>query len=181
MERDLKGFAGNAEGTDILPATFDVFVTDGFTGNVVLKTIEGTAHVLFSQIKSTLSSSTTGKLAGLLVKSRLRELKGRMSAEATGGAPLLGLKGACIIGHGSSSPRAIANGIKVAAQAIREDISAAIEEEVSRLAAAADEVSRLAAAAGEGPHPANAADEASRPEVSVNEASHPTSTEKNRT
>ena len=87
-------FAGNCEGGDILEARFDVVVTDGFTGNVCLKTIEGTASVLFKAVKGALVSSPVAKLGALAVKGGLTELKGRLSAETYGGAPHLGVKGA---------------------------------------------------------------------------------------
>ena len=86
-------FAGNCEGGDILEARFDVVVTDGFTGNVCLKTIEGTASVLFKAVKGALVSSPVAKLGALAVKGGLTELKGRLSAETYGGAPLLGVEG----------------------------------------------------------------------------------------
>ncbi|MDR3053258.1 MAG: phosphate acyltransferase PlsX [Coriobacteriales bacterium] len=131
LQAELEGFAGNAEGTDILAARFDIIVTDGFTGNVTLKTIEGTAGMLFAAIKQVLGASFKGKLAGALVQSDLRALAKSVSAEQTGGAPLLGLKGVCIIGHGSSSALAIANGIAVAARAVRQDITGDIAQKLS--------------------------------------------------
>ena len=94
-------------------------MTDGFTGNVCLKTIEGTASVLFKAVKGALVSSPVAKLGALAVKGGLTELKGRLSAETYGGAPLLGVKGACIIGHGSSSPTAVKNGIHTTAKIAR--------------------------------------------------------------
>jgi glycerol-3-phosphate acyltransferase PlsX len=130
MKVGLNGFAGNAEGTDIFAGRFDVIVTDGFTGNVVLKTLEGTAEALFGQVKAVLTSSVKGKVAAALVQKDLGALKGTMSADTTGGAPLLGLRSACIIGHGSSNEKAIANGIHVAARAHRTGLAATIAHEV---------------------------------------------------
>ncbi|HIR01833.1 MAG TPA: phosphate acyltransferase PlsX [Candidatus Aveggerthella stercoripullorum] len=125
-------FAGNCEGGDILEARFDVVVTDGFTGNVCLKTIEGTASVLFKAVKGALVSSPVAKLGALAVKGGLTELKGRLSAETYGGAPLLGVKGACIIGHGSSSPTAVKNGIHTTAKIARGRVPELIAQAVVR-------------------------------------------------
>jgi glycerol-3-phosphate acyltransferase PlsX len=131
MKKKVVGFCGNAEGTDILTGRFDVIVTDGFTGNVTLKTIEGTASILFDQLKQTLTASAPRKLAALPLMSELRKLKKSLSADEVGGAPLLGLKGGCVIGHGSSNARAIANGIAQTARCVRERVPEIIVEAVS--------------------------------------------------
>jgi glycerol-3-phosphate acyltransferase PlsX len=130
MEKKVEGFCGNAEGNDILAGHFDVIVTDGFTGNVTLKTIEGTADVLFGQLKQVLTATTARKLAASVIMPGLRELKKSLSAEEVGGAPLLGLKGSCVIGHGSSNARAIANGIAQTARCVRERVPEIIVEAV---------------------------------------------------
>ncbi|MCL1847456.1 MAG: phosphate acyltransferase PlsX [Coriobacteriia bacterium] len=131
LKEQAPGFCGNAEGTDILQGRFDVVVTDGFTGNVALKTIEGTAAVLFDQLKLVLTASLPRKLAAGVIMPGLKELKKSLSADEVGGAPLLGLKGSCIIGHGSSNARAVANGIAVTAQCIRERLPELISETVA--------------------------------------------------
>ncbi len=130
LSERLPNFAGNCEGGDILEARFDVVVTDGFTGNVALKTIEGTASVLFKAVKGALVSSPVAKIGALAVKGGLMELKGRLSAETYGGAPLLGVKGACIIGHGSSSPTAVKNGIHTAAKIARGHVPELVSQAV---------------------------------------------------
>jgi glycerol-3-phosphate acyltransferase PlsX len=130
MQKKVEGFCGNAEGDDILTGNFDVIVTDGFTGNVTLKTIEGTASVLFGQLKQVLTATTARKLAASVIMPGLRELKKSLSAEEVGGAPLLGLKGSCVIGHGSSNARAIANGIAQTARCVRERVPEVIAEAV---------------------------------------------------
>ena len=130
MKESLIGFCGNAEGNDILDGRFDVIVTDGFTGNVALKTIEGAASVLFDQLKSVLTASLARKVAASVIMSGLRELKKSLSADEVGGAPLLGLKGSCIIGHGSSNAKAIANGIAVTARCVRQRVPETIAEAV---------------------------------------------------
>ena len=131
MRQKLPGFVGNAEGGDILNGGFDVIVTDGFTGNVTLKTIEGTAALLFDQLKAVLTASLPRKLAASVIMPGLRQLKKSISADEIGGAPLLGIKGSCIIGHGSSNAKAVANGIAVAARCAREDLPGIIAEAVS--------------------------------------------------
>ena len=116
-----------------------MFVTDGFTGNVALKTIEGTAGVLLKTIKGILGSSLKTKIGALCIKDGLMELKGTVSADTYGGAPLLGVKGACIVGHGSSNPTAIKNGILTSARIVREDVVGMISQAVSAQADKAGE------------------------------------------
>lgn len=131
MKKQVPGFAGNAEGRDILTGDFDVVVCDGFTGNVTLKTIEGTSSVLFKLVKGAMLSSTKAKLGALALKGSLYELKERMSADTYGGAPLLGCKGAVVVGHGSSSAKAIENGVLATARAAREGVSEIIAQTFS--------------------------------------------------
>ena len=137
-------FAGNCEGGNLMAGDFDVVVCDGFTGNVCLKTIEGTAKTLFKYVKDALMGSLASKLGALLVKGDLSALKAKLSPETYGGTPLLGVKGAVIVGHGSSNEVAIANGIAVAATTVRANVVGVIAETVARTAAA------KAAASGEG-------------------------------
>ena len=131
LSEKVPRFAGNCEGGDIMNAAFDVVVTDGFTGNVCLKTIEGTAKALFRYVKDALMGSTKSKLGALLVKDSLGALKGELSPDAYGGAPLLGVAGACVVGHGSSNARAICNGILFTAKTVRAKVDAAIAEVVA--------------------------------------------------
>ena len=131
MREKVPNFAGNAEGGDVLAATFDVFVTDGFTGNVCLKTIEGTSKVLFKTLKGIMMGSLSAKLGALALKGGLTELKTQVSADTYGGAPLLGVKGACIVGHGSSSALAVRNGVLVSARQVREGVSELIAQTAS--------------------------------------------------
>jgi glycerol-3-phosphate acyltransferase PlsX len=126
LRKKVPGFCGNAEGTDVLAGHFDIIVTDGFTGNVVLKVIEGTASVLFGQLKQVLTATTSRKLAASLIMPGLKELKKSLSPEEVGGAPLLGVKGSCVIGHGSSNAKAIANGIAQTARCVRAQVPAVI-------------------------------------------------------
>ena len=124
-------FAGNAEGRDLLAGTFDVIVTDGFTGNVSLKTIEGTSKVLMKYLKDAFMSSTKSKIGAVLAKGGLGDLKAKVSPDTYGGSPLLGVAGACIVGHGSSNARAVANGIHVAAATVRAGVADLIAQAVS--------------------------------------------------
>lgn len=130
LRKKVPNFAGNAEGRDVLSATYEVVVTDGFTGNVCLKTIEGTSKVLMSAIKDAMLSSTVSKIGALAVKGSMRKLKEQVSADTYGGAPLLGVRGACIVGHGSSSALAVKNGVLTTANIVREQVSEIIEQTV---------------------------------------------------
>ena len=131
LRKSVPEFVGNAEGRDLLTGEFDVIVTDGFTGNVCLKTIEGAASVLFKSIKDVMMASPVSKLGALALKGGLSELKSNLSADKYGGAPILGVKGACLVGHGSSNETAIKNGILVAARTVRLDVSGIIAQTVS--------------------------------------------------
>lgn len=130
LKEALPSFCGNAEGRDVMAGTFDVIVTDGFTGNVCLKTIEGTASTLFKTFRSILMGSTKTKLAALALKGDLKKLMASVDPDRTGGAPLLGLKGACIVGHGSSSATAIKNGVLASVVYVRSGVSEYIAQTV---------------------------------------------------
>jgi glycerol-3-phosphate acyltransferase PlsX len=119
-------FIGNVEGTQLLAGGHDVIVTDGFTGNVALKTIEGTAAGIFGGMKAIFSSSFKARLAAALLKDGLRTLKDSLNAEKVGGALLLGCNGAVVIGHGSANAAAIANGIQTTADIARARVPALI-------------------------------------------------------
>lgn len=136
LDAQVPAFIGNVEGRDVPGGGADVIVTDGFTGNVVLKVLEGLSATLFGELKSALTSSFTNRLAAAVVQPSLRELKGRLDPDAYGGAPLLGVDGVCIIGHGSSRETAIANGVAVAARAARGDLTARIAEGIAGAASA---------------------------------------------
>lgn len=124
----VPGFQGNAEGRDVSAGRFDVIVTDGFTGNVTLKVLEGLASTLMSELKAALTERTINKLAALVVAPSLKRMKSKLDPDVYGGAPLLGVNGVCIIGHGSSSATAISNGVLVAARAARGRLTAAIAD-----------------------------------------------------
>jgi glycerol-3-phosphate acyltransferase PlsX len=117
-------FAGNVEGGELTAAEVDVVVTDGFTGNVALKAIEGTTRTVVAAIRDAIRSGTASKLGGLLIRSRLGQLRERLDPETVGGAYLLGLRGLAIVCHGSSSRRAIANAIVLAARSAEQRVVA---------------------------------------------------------
>ena len=116
MSRMPVNFAGNVEGNTVFEGAADVVICDGFTGNVFLKCCEGMAKSVMYWMKNVLSKNPVRMTGAMLAKNALRELKHMGDAEELGGAPLLGINGICIIGHGSSSPRAVRNAIRVAGE-----------------------------------------------------------------
>jgi phosphate acyltransferase len=121
-------FVGNVEGGDLLAGKVDVIVTDGFTGNVALKTLEGAASYATRQLREALAGSATARLGALLQRRGLRELAERMDAETYGGAALLGLEGTVVIAHGSSTARGAAAACALAASLARGQITEKITE-----------------------------------------------------
>lgn len=119
-------FIGNVESRDLMMGVADVVVTDGFTGNMVLKTIEGTASSFFTMLKEVYSSSTKSKISAYLVKDDLRSLKNKMDYTEYGGAALFGLKAPVIKAHGSSNANAIMNAIRQARTMVEFDVSGTI-------------------------------------------------------
>ncbi|MFZ4515463.1 MAG: phosphate acyltransferase PlsX [Acidimicrobiia bacterium] len=117
----VPGFIGNCEGRDLVSNRPDVVVTDGFTGNIALKTLEGAMKAIAGMVFGVLSRPEL-KDAAKVIAPALLEAAGELDPEATGGAALLGLNGVCIISHGSSGPRAIVNAIRVAAESYEADL-----------------------------------------------------------
>ena len=115
-------FVGNVEGGGLTAGEADVVVTDGFTGNVALKLMEGTTLTLVNAIREAIRSGAISKLGGLLIRSRLGELRERLDPESVGGAYLLGLCGLAIVCHGSSTRRAISNAIALADRGVDERV-----------------------------------------------------------
>lgn len=136
MREALPSFVGNAQGRDITGGGFDVIVTDGFTGNVCLKALEGCTKTLFKGIKAALLSSFKSKMGALLIKGSLKDLKETWNPDVYGGAPLIGVAGACAIGHGSSNAEAIASGILTTAKVVRANLTGLIAEGLAEIAAA---------------------------------------------
>ena len=129
MLRDLRdiNFIGNVEGRDLFNGRGDVAVCDGFVGNVALKSIEGTAQMLVAFLRESLKSTVTSQVGALLSRKAFAEFKKRLDYSEYGGAVLLGVRGVCIIGHGSSNEKAIMNGIRVAAEFAQAEVNSGIE------------------------------------------------------
>ncbi|MCB0978170.1 MAG: phosphate acyltransferase PlsX [Acidimicrobiales bacterium] len=119
-------FVGNVEGRDVMSPDVDVVVTDGFTGNVVLKTLEGGMKALVKAILATFETDDATRAAGDTLIPALLPLYAQLDPDNTGGALLLGLNGPCIISHGSSSATAIVNAVKVAVEMVDRDLCGAI-------------------------------------------------------
>ena len=126
-------FVGNVEGNDVLAGIADVIVTDGFTGNVALKLMEGTASRVTSAIREAIRSGTVSTLGGLLIRGRVSKLREQIDPNATGGAILLGVRKPVVIAHGKSTADGIANAVRLAQRAVDEQM---VEKTASRLEAA---------------------------------------------
>ncbi|KGK90499.1 phosphate acyltransferase [Desulfosporosinus sp. HMP52] len=125
-------FIGNVEGRDVPYGRSDVVVCEGFTGNILLKTAEGLAGVLFQQIKEKITSNVVRKLGALAVKPGLKEIAQMMDYAEYGGAPLLGVNGISIICHGSSKAKAITNAIRVAQECVQVRLIEQIRDDLPR-------------------------------------------------
>jgi len=124
-------FIGNVEGRDLYNGRVDVTVADGFTGNVVLKASEGVAEVLSGILRDALSSTLSAKVGYVLARKALRDFKKRADYSEYGGAPLLGVRGVCIICHGRSNANAIKNAIRVAAEFAAGRVNEKIQRELA--------------------------------------------------
>jgi glycerol-3-phosphate acyltransferase PlsX len=127
-------FRGNTEGRDLLARAADVVVTDGFTGNVALKTMEGTIRTVIEGLRAEIESSSRGKLGGLLIRPAAAGLRRRLDPDTYGGAYLLGLRGLAVIAHGNSSGTAIANAIRLAARGVEHDVTGRLAARLPRKA-----------------------------------------------
>jgi glycerol-3-phosphate acyltransferase PlsX len=127
-------FRGNTESRDLLAKAADVVVTDGFTGNVALKALEGTIRTVLEGLRHEIASTTLGKLGGLLVRPASRRLRSRLDPDTYGGAYLLGLRGLAVIAHGNSSRTAIANAIRLAARGVEHDVTGRLATRLPRRA-----------------------------------------------
>jgi glycerol-3-phosphate acyltransferase PlsX len=121
---------GNVEGRDIFQGKADVVVCDGFVGNVVLKFSESVIHFITHLIKHEIGEDVRNRLGALLMKPVFRSLSQQLDYAEYGGAPMLGVDGVVIIAHGSSSPKAIRNAIRVASTFARERINDVIRDEL---------------------------------------------------
>ncbi|HEX5174098.1 MAG TPA: phosphate acyltransferase PlsX [Gaiellaceae bacterium] len=131
LEASDLDFRGNAEGRDLLDGAADVVVTDGFTGNVALKAVEGTIRTLLNSLREEITATTAGTLGGLLIRPASRRLRARLDPDTYGGAYLLGLRGLVVIAHGNSSPTAIANAIRLAARGVEHDVVGRVSARLS--------------------------------------------------
>ncbi len=125
-------FIGNVEGRDVPYGRADVVVCEGFAGNILLKTAEGLAGVLFEQIKEKITSNMVRKLGALAIKPGLKEIAQMMDYAEYGGAPLLGVNGISIICHGSSKAKAILNAIRVARECVQARLIEQIREDLPK-------------------------------------------------
>src|SRR5271165_60045 len=124
-------FTGNVEGRDIYTGDTDVIVCDGFIGNVALKVSEGLVDVIKHMLKESLQATSTRRLGALLARSAFKDFKKRVDYSEYGGAPLIGVKGVCIITHGRSNANAIKNSIRVAVEFATGRINQQIEDELA--------------------------------------------------
>src|SRR5689334_20491351 len=126
-------FVGNVEGSDVTKSSADVIVTDGFTGNVALKLMEGTASTVTGAIRDAIRSGAVSTLGGLLIRGKVAKLREQIDPNATGGAILLGVRKPVVIAHGKSTPEGIANAVRLAQRAVDEQM---VQKTASRLESA---------------------------------------------
>jgi glycerol-3-phosphate acyltransferase PlsX len=120
-------FIGNVEGRDLFNGRADVVVCDGFVGNVALKTSEGLAKLVSTSLRESLKMTVTSQVGAMLSQKAFKAFKSRLDYSEYGGAPLLGVRGVCVVGHGSSNDRAVMNGIRVAAEFASASVNSGIE------------------------------------------------------
>ncbi len=137
MKQLSLNFIGNVEGRDIYNGNADVVVCDGFVGNVALKTSEGLAKLVRDLLRQSLNSTVTAQVGALLSHKAFNDFKKRLDYSEYGGAPLLGVRGVCIVNHGSSNERAIFNGIRVTSEFAMAGINRRLEEDFAGRQAAA--------------------------------------------
>lgn len=130
LKKSGLNFRGNIEGHDLFENPVEVVLCDGFTGNVVLKTAEATAHAVFSWLKHELKKTPIRLAGAYLAKQAFLSIRDRTNYESYGGSPLLGVNGICIIAHGASSPLAIRNAIRVAAESVEQKVNPLIVEAI---------------------------------------------------
>ena len=123
-------FYGNVEGRDVMNRKVDVVVTDGFTGNVALKTIEGTAKAILMAVRKAIDANAATKLAGAVLRSELYRIRDALDPEEFGGAFLVGMQAPVIIAHGSSYARGVANAVRQAARGVVSDLLPSIAREL---------------------------------------------------
>ncbi len=132
LKKSSLNFVGNIEGRHLFEDPVEVVVCDGFVGNVILKTCESISVAIFQWLKHELSRTPMRRLGAFLARESFRTIKDKTNYEEYGGSPLLGVNGICIIAHGSSTPLAIKNALRVAAESIEHQVNPHIIEEVQR-------------------------------------------------
>jgi len=132
LKKSSLNFVGNIEGRHLFEDPVEVVVCDGFVGNVILKTCESISVAIFQWLKHELSRTPMRKLGAFLARESFRTIKDKTNYEEYGGSPLLGVNGICIIAHGSSTPLAVKNALRVAAESIEQQVNPHIIEEVQR-------------------------------------------------
>ncbi len=143
-ERPVPGsFYGYVEGNDIMKGTVDVVVTDGFSGNIALKTAEGTARLIIEMLRQSFQSSLMGKIGYLFARKALMRMKLRADPRRYNGAMFLGLQGVCVKSHGGTDPEGFANAIGVAHDLVTRRFNERIGEELARHYGAGEEVASL--------------------------------------
>jgi phosphate acyltransferase len=135
LKHGTLNFVGNVEGRDVFRGNVDVVVCDGFIGNIALKLSEGLVEHIGAMLKKAIKSSLTSQIGYALSKRAFDEFRRRTDYSETGGAPLLGVRGITVIGHGRSNPNAIKNAIRVASDLCRSRVNEKIEQELSAASA----------------------------------------------
>ncbi|MEY2496432.1 MAG: phosphate acyltransferase [Verrucomicrobiota bacterium] len=132
LKQSSLNFRGNVEGHDLFDDPVEVVVCDGFVGNVILKTCESVAGAVFNWLKHELTQNPVRMTGAFLARNAFRSIKKKLNYEEYGGMPLLGVNGICIIAHGASTPLAIKNALRVAAESIEQQVNPHIVEEIRR-------------------------------------------------
>jgi glycerol-3-phosphate acyltransferase PlsX len=132
LKNSKLNFRGNVEGHDLFAHPVEVVVTNGFVGNVMLKTCEAIAKAIYVWVKTEIMATPVRKLGGQLAKGALKAVFMKMDADEYGGMPLLGVNGISIIAHGGSSAVGIKNAIRVAAESIAHQVNPHIVEEIQK-------------------------------------------------
>jgi len=132
LKKSSLNFVGNIEGRHLFEDPVEVVVCDGFVGNVILKTCESISVAIFAWLKHELARTPMRKLGALLARKSFRSIRDKTNYEYYGGSPLLGVDGICIIAHGASTPLAVKNALRVAAESIEQQVNPHIVEEIRR-------------------------------------------------
>jgi phosphate acyltransferase len=138
LKQSTLNFVGNVEGREIFGGAVDVIVCDGFIGNVALKISEGVAQHIVGLLKDALQSTLSSQVGYVLSRKAYKTFRKKIDYSEYGGAPLLGVKGVTVIGHGSSNAHAIKNAIRVATELVRGGVNERIEQELSMLPVAVE-------------------------------------------